>query len=134
MSDMRERVCRITRELNDLLLEARTAERSGDRETVEHILTTEVISDFKASMTAMRQLLWMYIDTASRLDSQAADYAAKTERLAQAAELLRLLRDGAVPVMFSNSGFLDQVSFLVETYAQRAEKPVPRNRANGHGK
>src|ERR1051326_3125301 len=105
MNDMKERVCRIAKELNALLVEARTAEKTGNRETVEDLLTTEVISEFKSSLNAMRHLLWMYIETASHLDSQDADYAARCERLAQAAEMLRVLRDGTVPAMFSNAGF-----------------------------
>jgi len=134
MSDIKERVCRITRELNALLVEARTAEKTGNRETVENLLTTEVISEFKSSLNAMRHLLWMYIETGSRLDSQDADYVAKSERLAQAAEMLRVLRDGAVPAMFSNAGFVDQVSLMVDVYAKRAENSMVRQRTNGHGK
>lgn len=134
MSDMKERVCRIAKELNALLVEARTAEKTGSRETVENLLTTEVISEFRSSLNAMRHLLWMYIETASHLDSQDADYAAKSERLAQAAEMLRVLRDGTVPAMFSNAGFVDQVSLLVDVYAKRAENSMVRQRTNGHGK
>ncbi|PYP85978.1 MAG: hypothetical protein DMG65_19880 [Candidatus Angelobacter sp. Gp1-AA117] len=134
MSDMKERVCRIAKDLNALLVEARTAEKTGNRETVEHFLTTEVISEFKSSLNAMRHLLWMYIETASRLDAQDPDYAARSECLAQAAEMLRVLRDGTVPAMFSNAGFVDQVSFLVDVYAKRAENSAFRQRANGHGK
>ena len=133
MSDMTERVCRIARELNALLAEAKTIEKTGDREAVEELLTTEVISEFKSSLNAMRHLLWMYIETASHLDSQDADYQAKSERLAQAGEMLRVLRDGTVPAMFSSTGFVDQVSLLVESYSRREEKSSARSRANGHG-
>lgn len=133
MSDTRERVCRIARELNALLAEARTAEKTGNRETVENLLTPEVISEFKSSLNAMRHLLWTYIETASHLDSQDADYLAKSERLAQAAEMLRILRDGTVPAMFSNAGFVDRVSRLVDLYAKRAEKSSPHNRTASHG-
>ena len=133
MSDMKERVCRIAKELNALLVEARTAEKTGNREAVEDLLTTEVISEFKSTLNAMRHLLWMYIETASHLDSQDADYAAKSERLAQAGEMLRVLRDGTVPAMFSNAGFVDQVSLLVDVYAKRAEKSSAHNRIVSHG-
>ena len=132
MSNMTERVCRIARELNALLAEAKTAEKTGDRDAVEELLTTEVISEFKSSLNAMRHLLWMYIETASHPDSQDADYAARSERLAQAGEMLRVLRDGAAPAVFSNAGFVDQVSLLVDAYARRAEKSTIRQHANGH--
>jgi len=122
MSHRKERVCRITRELNEFMAEASSAGKAGSMEAIEDLLTTEVISDFKSSIDSIRQLLWMYIETASRLDSKDADYATKSERFAQAAEMLRLLRNGAVPPIFSNAGFVDRVSILVDTCTQKAQQ------------
>jgi len=71
MEEMRNRVGRITNDLNSLLNEI-TAGRQGSGE-LEHVLTPEVIKGFKTSVDAMRRLLWLYVETAVQRSSQSMD-------------------------------------------------------------
>ena len=92
MNSIRERMRRITHELNGMREELTTLERSGVRELIEEMLTVEVTRDFKTSVDAVRHLLWVYIEAVaqpksrrSRLRSPESEIAASHRNLAQPA-------------------------------------------------
>lgn len=69
MQEMRERMRRITQDLNALLEELAAVRDEHATELIREVLTPEIIKGFKSSVGAMRRLLWSYIETASRQSS-----------------------------------------------------------------
>src|SRR5437763_408680 len=122
MKEMRVRVRRITEDLNALLRELSTSQGVNVGELIEEILTVEVMQDFKASVDAMRHLLWVYIEAASRASDGAHDInlAVQSLRLQRATEMLKGLREGGVPISTQypeGRTFVTQVQAVVEYYS-----------------
>jgi len=107
MEEMRNRVGRITNDLNSLLNEI-TAGRQGSGE-LEHVLTPEVIKGFKTSVDAMRRLLWLYVETAVQRSSESVD----EQSLQGAKDALRSLGAG-VPLAWGTGSFIEKVEAIVE--------------------
>lgn len=113
MTDIRNRVRRITRELNGLLKEMATVREEHACELVDEVLTEETVKQFKSSVDAMRRLLWLYIDAAARKGSHSHQQAANLKR---ATEALRSLHHGDTPFpakSFTGS-FIEKVEAIVE--------------------
>ena len=122
MKEMRVRVRRITEDLNALLRELSTSQGVDVGELIEEILTVEVMQDFKASVDAMRHLLWVYIEAASRASDGSRDInlAVQSLRLQRATEILKGLREGGVPISTQypeGRTFVAQVQAVVEYYS-----------------
>ena len=122
MKEMRVRVRRITEDLNALLKELSTSQGVNVGELIEEILTVEVMQDFKASVDAMRHLLWVYIEAASRASDGSHDInlAVQSLRLQRATEMLKGLREGGVPISTQypeGRTFVAQVQAVVEYYS-----------------
>jgi hypothetical protein len=119
MNAIRERMRRITHDLNALREELTTLEHSGVRELIEEMLTVEVTQHFKSSVDAVRHLLWIYIEAVAQAKAPGeVDYEVQALRLQRAVEILRSLREGSVPVNLNNHGsFVDHVSALVDRYS-----------------
>jgi len=107
MEEIRNRVGRITNDLNSLLNEI-TAGRQGSGE-LEHVLTPEVIKGFKTSVDAMRRLLWLYVETAVQRSSQSMD----EQSLQGARDALRSL-GARVPLTRGAGSFIEKVEAIVE--------------------
>ena len=125
MKEMRVRVRRITEDLNALLKELSTSQGVNVGELIEEILTVEVMQDFKASVDAMRHLLWVYIEAASRASEGVHDInlAVQSLRLQRATEMLRGLREGGVPISTQypeGRTFVAQVQAVVEYYSNQS--------------
>jgi hypothetical protein len=115
MTDIRNRIRKLTRELNGLLKEMATVREEHACELVDEVLTEETVKQFKSSVDAMRRLLWLYIDAAARTGrhSHHAQHAAGLKR---ATEALRSLHHGDMPFpakSFSGS-FIEKVEAIVE--------------------
>ncbi len=119
MNSIRERVRRITQELNGMREELASLEHSGVRELIEEMLSVEVTRDFKASVDAVRHLLWVYIEAVAQpREAGAVDYEVQSLRLQRAIEILRSLREGSVPSSVnSHLSFVDHVSAMVDSYS-----------------
>jgi hypothetical protein len=119
MNSIRERMRRITHELNGMREELTTLERSGVRELIEEMLTVEVTRDFKTSVDAVRHLLWVYIEAVAQpKEAGAVDYEVQSLRLQRAIEILRSLREGSVPANANGHlSFVDHVSAMVDSYS-----------------
>lgn len=114
MTDIRNRVRKLTRELNGLLKEMATVREEHACELVDEVLTEETVKQFKSSVDAMRRLLWLYIDAAARTGSHS--HAQQAAGLKRATEALRGLHHGEVPFpakSFSGS-FIEKVEAIVE--------------------
>ena len=112
MTDIRNRVRKLTRELNGLLKEMATIKEEHACELVDEVLTEETVKQFKSSVDAMRRLLWLYIDAAARTGPHTQQAAG----LKRATEALRSLHHGEVPFpakSFSGS-FIEKVEAIVE--------------------
>jgi len=107
MEEMRNRVGRITNDLNNLLNEI----NAGQQESYElgHVLTPEVIKGFKTSVDAMRRLLWLYVETAVHRSSQSVD----EQSLHGARDALRSL-GARVPLTWGTGSFIERVEAIVE--------------------
>lgn len=113
MTDIRNRVRKLTRELNGLLKEMATVREEHACELVDEVLTEETVKQFKSSVDAMRRLLWLYIDAARTGPHSHTQQAAGVKR---ATEALRSLHHGDIPFpakSFSGS-FIEKVEAIVE--------------------
>jgi len=120
-NDLRVTVQRITEDLNALMREISGTDSSHARELVEHMLTSEVLADFKSSVDAMRHLLWIYVEAVSR--TEGAHNAVQSGRLQRAVEMLRVLHSNPVPEQFSGpETFFEHVQGVVDRYGKNAKK------------
>jgi hypothetical protein len=115
MKEMRARVRRITRDLNGLSQELSAIREEHAFELVEDVLTPEVIKGFKSSVDAMRRLLWLYIEAASRNTSRQNSHLEPNQALEGAVAALRSLRDGVSPPLSAAGGtFIEKVEAIVD--------------------
>ncbi len=115
MNDLRATIQRITEDLNTLLRELSSADDRRARELVEQMLTSEVLTDFKISVDAMRHLLWIYIEAASQTTRPAT--IIQSARLQKAVDMLRALHSSPVPEQFSGTEtFFEHVQHVVDNY------------------
>ncbi len=115
MNDLRATIQRITEDLNTLLRELSSADDRRARELVEQMLTSEVLTDFKISVDAMRHLLWIYIEAAAQTTRPAT--IIQSARLQKAVDMLRALHSSPVPEQFSGpETFFEHVQNVVDGY------------------
>lgn len=122
MTDMSSNISRVTEDLNGLLKKLSNAQGPEAARLVEQALSLEVMRDFKLAVDAMRHLLWIYIEAASRATSGDINDTIHGLRLQRATEILRNLREGGMPIsreMPEGRSFLEQVDALVTYYSQR---------------
>lgn len=121
MNEMGSNITRVTEDLNGLLRKLSNAKGSEAARLIEQVLTLEVMRDFKQAVDAMRHLLWIYIEAASRATSGDINDSIHGLRLQRATEILRSLREGGVPISRQfpeGRSFIEQVEALVNYYAQ----------------
>lgn len=111
MNDMRNRVRRLTRDLNALLKEMAAVREEHACELVDEVLTEAAMKQFKSSVDAMRRLLWVYIDAASRSSSH-------SRHSRQAAGL----KPGPHPAKSLPGSFIEKVEAIVEQSISRRQK------------
>lgn len=112
MKEMRNRVRRITNDLNALLEELSAVHEENARELVEGVLTPEIIKGFKASVDAMRRLLWFYIEAASRQTGPQQQNLA-LEGVVDALTSMRHSESG-LPAGPAAGSFIEKVEAIVE--------------------
>lgn len=134
MNEMGSNITRVTEDLNGLLRRLSSAKGPEVAKLIEQVLTLEVMRDFKQAVDAMRHLLWIYIEAASRATSGDINDSIHGLRLQRATEILRSLREGGIPIsrqLPEGRSFIEQVEALVSYYSQ-AETPAPeRPKAEG---
>jgi hypothetical protein len=123
MNELRNTIQHITEELNDLMRDLSATDDSHARELVEQVLTTELILDFKASVDAMRHLIWLYIEALSRVQGKEPLTVMNGLRLQSATNMLRALHSESVPGHLSGSplSFVEHVQTMVENYRPGGE-------------
>lgn len=134
MNEIGSNITRVTEDLNGLLRKLSTARGPEVARLIEQALTLEVMRDFKQAVDAMRHLLWIYIEAASRATSGDINHSIHGLRLQRATEILRGLREGGVPIsrqLPEGRSFIEQVEALVNYYSQ-PEIPA-QNRAKPGG-
>lgn len=117
MNDLSSSISRVTEELNGLLKRLSRANESDVAKLIAQALTLEVMRDFKMSVDAMRHLLWVYIEAASRVGTGDLNQTIHSLRLQRAADILRSLREGGVPIsrqMPEGRSFIEQIEALVK--------------------
>lgn len=127
MSEMSANIGRVTEDLNDLLKRLSGAEGEEAAKLLEQALTLEVMQDFKLAVDAMRHLLWIYIEAASRATVGDVNDTIHGLRLQRATEILRGLREGGIPIsrqLPEGRSFIEQVEALVNYYSQQEPQPV----------
>jgi predicted DNA-binding protein len=137
MTDISSGVSRVTEDLNGLLKKLSHAKGPEVAQVIEQAITLDVMRDFKLAVDAMRHLLWIYIEAASRATSGDINDTIHGLRLQRATEILRSLREGGIPIsrqMPEGRSFIEQVEALVNYYSQReAIEPVASKAAVAGG-
>lgn len=121
MNQMGANITRVTEDLNGLLKRLSNAKGPEAAKLIEEMLTLEVMRDFKQAVDAMRHLLWIYIEAASRATSGDINDSIHGLRLQRATEILRNLREGGVPIsrqLPEGRSFIEQVEALVSYYSE----------------
>ena len=122
MTELSANITRVTEDLNALLKRLFNARGPEAAKLLEQILTLEMMRDFKLAVDAMRHLLWIYIEAASRATSGDINDAIHGLRLQRATEMLRDLREGGMPIsrqLPEARSFIEQVEALVSYYTQQ---------------
>ena len=108
MKEMRSRVHRITQDLDALLKELAVFREEHTSELLEEVLAPEIIREFKSSVDAMRRILWLYSEAASR-------HAARQRRPGAPLQALRSLRqNGSTPPAGTGRSFIERVQAIVD--------------------
>lgn len=124
MTQMSSNISRVTEDLNGLLKKLSNAKGAEAAKLLEQVLTIQVMQDFKLAVDAMRHLLWIYIEAASRATSGNINDSIHGLRLQRATEILRGLREGGVPISRQQPegrSFIEQIEALVDYYSEQEE-------------
>lgn len=122
MTELSGNITRVTEDLNGLLKKLSNSRGPDAARLIEQILTLEMMRDFKLAVDAMRHLLWMYIEAASRATSGDINDSIHGLRLQRATQMLRGLREGGMPIsrqLPEGRSFIEQVEALVSYYSQQ---------------
>lgn len=122
MIEIGSNTSRVAQDLNDLLKRLTDCPSSQAAQLIEQTLTLDVIGNFKLAVDAMRHLLWIYIEAASRAASGDLNHSIHGLRLQRATEVLRGLREDGVPIrrqLVEGSSFVEQVEALLSYYSSR---------------
>jgi len=119
------RITKVTSELRTLQneLRAATREQATDTELVDHLISSDLLVEFKMSVDGMRMFLWAYIDMAAKAELKKRS---EDERLSRVTELLRMIH--AQTVEQQPATFLDTVDAMIEKklpLAKAAAAPLP---------
>ncbi len=121
MTELRRTIQRLTNDMNSLMRELSAEDDFQARRLIDEMVTSEVTSNFRASVDAMRNLLWIYIEAISRNREESARVV-KSVRLQQAVDMLRGLHSDNVPEHFEDSGtFFEHIQKLVDDYNKDEE-------------
>jgi hypothetical protein len=134
MNEMGSNITRVTEDLNGLLRKLSGAKGPEVARLIEQVLTLDVMRDFKQAVDAMRHLLWIYIEAASRATSGDINDSIHGLRLQRATEILRSLREGGIPITRQfpeGQSFIEQVEALVSYYSQTETPAQERPKAGG---
>jgi hypothetical protein len=122
MNDVRATIQRITEDLNLLMRQLSSTDDAHAREFVDHMLSSEILADFKSSVDAMRHLIWIYVEAVSKSEGSALVQSA---RLRRAVDMLRALHSDPVPEQFAGpETFFEHVQSVVDGYGPRIVKKV----------
>ena len=89
------------------------------REFVEHVLSSEILADFRSSVDAMRHLIWIYVEAVSSNEGSTL----QSTRLRRAVDMLRALHSDDVPEQFAEpQTFFEHVQNVVDGYGPRIVK------------
>jgi hypothetical protein len=122
MNDVRATIQRLTEDLNLLMRQLSAADDAHAREFVDHMLSSEILADFKSSVDAMRHLIWIYVEAVSKSEGSAIVQSA---RLRRAVDMLRALHSDPVPEQFAApETFFEHVQSVVDGYGPRIVKKI----------
>lgn len=136
MTDMSSNISRVTEDLNGLLKRLSHAKGAEVAQLIEQAITLDVMRDFKLAVDAMRHLLWIYIEAASRATAGDINDTIHGLRLQRATEILRSLREGGIPIsrqLPEGRSFIEQVEALVSYYSQQESPEAAASDAAGGG-
>ncbi len=120
MNDVRATIQRITEDLNLLMRQLSAADDAHAREFVDHMLSSEVLADFKSSVDAMRHLIWIYVEALSNSGGSAIVQSA---RLRRAVDMLRALHPDETPEQLAApETFFEHVQNVVDGYGPKLVK------------
>jgi hypothetical protein len=122
MIEITSNTSRVARDLNDLLRKLTDSRGSDAALLIEETVTLEVMDNFKRAVDAMRHLLWIYVEAASQASSGDLNNSVHGQRLQQATEVLRGLREDGIPIrrqLTEGSSFVEQVEALLTYYSGR---------------
>lgn len=122
MKELHVTIQQLNEQMAGLLNQPFDSEVSDIVTFIEGTLTLEVIADLKAVIDAVRKLLWIYIEAASRAADGNINDSFHGPRLRAATELLRSLREeaGSTARNFRESrSFIEHVETLLAYYSHR---------------
>jgi hypothetical protein len=120
MTEIGSNTSRLAQDLNDLLQRLRNSRQPDAAELIEQAIPLEAMGNFKLAVDAMRQLLWIYIEAASRATAGDLNNSTRGPRLQRATEVLRGLREDGVPVrrqLSEGRSFIEQMEALLVYYS-----------------
>jgi hypothetical protein len=124
-----DRIQAMTRELEAIQAEMQTQlpGPAGNKKTMffEDSTATQVLSQFKAELDQLRQIVWFYIEQAAQKRTREMD-SEQARRLERVTGLLRVLSPQpsvAMPAGEQSGSFFERLNVVIDSY-MREKKPV----------
>ena len=129
MSDLSQRIQRLTHELNALRVHLHwTNSQSpcpGDhRQLLDQVVSANLVSNLTDVVDQLTQFLWRYIDSAAAA-GEGTDFSTQSRQIEEVTELLRLLRHSCMPKSAPEpSAFVARVSKIVDQHSEPDEETL----------
>ena len=129
MSDLSQRIQRLTQELNALRVHLRwTNSQSpcpGDnRQLLDQVVSADLISNLTDVVDQLTQFLWRYIDSAA-VAGDGTDFSVQSKQIEEVTELLCLLRRSCMPKSAPEpSAFVARVNKIMDQHSEGDEETL----------
>jgi hypothetical protein len=129
MSDVSQRIQRLTSELNALRVHLRwTNSQSacpGDhRQLLDQVVSANLVSNLTDVVDQLTQFLWRYIDSAAAA-GEGTDFSLQSKQIEEVTDLLRLLRRSCMPKSAPEpSTFVARVNDIVDRHSERDDETL----------
>lgn len=129
MSDLSQRIQRLTHELNALRVHLRwTNSQSpcpGDhRQLLDQVVSADLVSNLTDVVDQLTQFLWRYIDSAAAA-AEGTDFSTQSKQIGEVTELLRLLRRSCMPKSAPEpSAFVARVNQVIDRHGESEDETL----------
>src|SRR5690242_15117447 len=129
MSDLSQRIQRLTHELNALRVHLRwTNSQSpcpGDhRQLLDQVVNADLVPNLTDVVDQLTQFLWRYIDSAAAA-GDGTDFSAQSKQIEEVTELLRQLRRSCTPKSAPEpSTFVARVNQVIDRHGESEDETL----------